>query len=237
VADAHPSSKQPRPRRRSGIVIPRKLKWYHYLAAWSIACGFRAISATWRCSFTDHCGSFTQPRDLVIFAVWHNRLALSMTAWGQWGIDKYPAKGLVALISASHDGGILSLALKSFGVEAVRGSSSRRGAQALLELTSWMERGYNVAITPDGPRGPRYKASSGIISLAQVTGHSIIPVTATIHGKLILKSWDRFQIPLPFARCKIDFGETISVPRDATPEQREELRLELERRLLKFTGD
>jgi lysophospholipid acyltransferase (LPLAT)-like uncharacterized protein len=221
---------------KSGIVVPRRLKWHHHAAAWLIATGGRTLAGTWRCPVIDHYGVFASPPPQVIFAVWHNRLAISMRTW-QWVRKRVPAAGLVALISASHDGGVLSRALKYFDVEAVRGSSSRRGAQALLELTSWIERGYHVAITPDGPRGPRYAVRDGVIALAQVTGLPIVPVSSHVKGKICTKSWDRFQIPVPFARCEIRLGQLLTVPRDLTDSERKNVKSELQRRLTELTED
>lgn len=140
---------------------------------------------------------------------------------------RYPRK-LAALVSASKDGALLAAVLGKFGVEQVRGSSSRRGPQALLELTTRGERGYDLAVTPDGPKGPRYIAQPGVISLAQVTGFPIIPVTCNTHRKVCLKSWDGFQIPLPFSRCELILNKPILVAREAGPERREQLRQELE---------
>jgi lysophospholipid acyltransferase (LPLAT)-like uncharacterized protein len=172
-----------------------------------------------------------------IACLWHNRLALSMWIWKH--LRRYCAfsAGLVALISASHDGGILARVLRFFKVEAVRGSTSRRGAQALLELTSWTDRGYVIAITPDGPRGPRYRVHDGILALAQVSGRPIVPVSSKVGWKLCLKSWDRFQVPLPFARCEVRIGEPLIVPRHATDQERESLRHELTRRMMELTSD
>ena len=119
----------------------------------------------------------------------------------------------------------------------MRGSSSRRGAQALLELTTWIERGYDVAITPDGPRGPCYIVQNGPIGLAQVTGMPVIPAAYNLKWKIQLKSWDRFQIPLPFAYVNFYFGEPMTIPRDITDAQKEALRLELQRRILELTKD
>jgi lysophospholipid acyltransferase (LPLAT)-like uncharacterized protein len=223
--------------RKSGVVVPRQLKWQHHVAAWLIQAGIRCFSATWRCTFADPHRVFDSARGPMIFCLWHNRLALSMKAWNHWGKEKVPASGLVALISASHDGGVLARALRYFNVEAVRGSSSRRGAQALLELTTYTERGYHIAITPDGPRGPRYVINDGIIALAQLSGLPIIPVSVHIRGKLTMKSWDRFQIPLPFARCELKFGQLIYVPKDVAETQRVELKDELQRRMMALTTD
>ncbi len=98
----------------------------------------------------------------------------------------------------------------------------------MLELTSHAELGYDLALTPDGPKGPRYVAQGGVIALAQVTGMPIIPVTCNTGWKISLKSWDRFQIPLPFSSCEIILKEPILVSRDADETKREELRIALE---------
>jgi hypothetical protein len=144
---------------------------------------------------------------------------------------------MAAMISASRDGGVLANVVERFGIQPIRGSSSRRGPQALLEATTWMERGYNIVITPDGPRGPVYQIQDGIVHLAQLTGHPIIPTSNFTRWKIRLRSWDRFQIPLPFARCQAYYGEPILVPRDATEAQREELRAKLETTMRAITKD
>jgi lysophospholipid acyltransferase (LPLAT)-like uncharacterized protein len=211
---------------RKGLVVPhvpRRLQRVAAVLAFTLE---RLVTATLRYEWRDASGLMDSASARpVIFCIWHNRLALSMVVH-----RKYPRK-LAALISASKDGALLSAVLNKFGVLAVRGSSSRRGPQALLELTSQAERGYDVAITPDGPRGPRYAVQEGVISLAQVTGRSIVPVTWNTSWKICVKSWDRFQIPLPFARCEMVLNQPIVVPRNASDAEREELRAELERSL------
>jgi lysophospholipid acyltransferase (LPLAT)-like uncharacterized protein len=149
---------------------------------------------------------------------------------------RYPRK-LAALVSASKDGALLAAVLGRFGVEQVRGSSSRRGPQALLELSSHAKRGYDLAVTPDGPRGPRYIVQNGVIALAQVTGLPIIPVTCNTQRKICLKSWDGFQIPLPFSRCELILNEPIFVSRQADQAKREEHRSELQSRLCRNSID
>jgi lysophospholipid acyltransferase (LPLAT)-like uncharacterized protein len=145
--------------------------------------------------------------------------------------------GLAALVSASKDGALLARILEDFGVQAVRGSSSRRGPQALLELTTWADRGYDLAITPDGPRGPCYIVQEGVMSLAQLTSLPVIPVSSELRPRIRLRSWDRFQIPLPFGKCVIRIGEPIRVPREATDQEREALRERLEQRLRALGSD
>lgn len=215
--------------------MPRKLTWRHHLAAWAIAATARALSLTWRVRFIDPHGVLREPPQ-IIGAIWHNRLALCTTIWKRTELST-SGRGMAALISASHDGGILSQVIGRFGMTAVRGSSSRRGAQALLEMTSHIQRGYHGAITPDGPRGPCYSVHPGIIGLAQVTGVPIMPVSGCIRGKFVFKSWDRFQLPLPFARCDIRIGELLHVPKTADEAERENLRLELQKRLMAITED
>jgi len=145
--------------------------------------------------------------------------------------------GLAALVSASKDGALLAAILKTFGVQPVRGSSSRRGAQALVELTSWAERGYDLAITPDGPRGPCYVVQEGAIALAQVTGLPLIPASYSVSWKLRAKSWDRFIVPLPFARCEVVIGKPLYVPREVNDAERQELRKQLEQELCSISRD
>ncbi len=225
------------PAKGSRVVVPRQLKLRHHLGAFLLYVGFRLFSFTWRCRYVDPHGFLNQPARSVIYCSWHNRLALSMTIWERVRRKAGPPSKLAALISASHDGGLLAKALSYFQVEAVRGSSSRRGAQALLELTSYTDQGYSVAITPDGPRGPRYVVRDGIIALAQLTGSPIIPVSVHIRGKLVLKSWDRFQVPWPFARCEIRIGMPLHIPREPTEERRTALKEELQRRMMELTED
>lgn len=144
---------------------------------------------------------------------------------------------MAGMVSASRDGGLLARVLEHFDIEPVRGSSSRRGGQALREMVSWAESGYDLAITPDGPRGPCYTVQDGVISTAQLTGLPIVPVSYHLIWKIRSKSWDRFQIPLPFTRCEITVGKTMRVPRETSDAEREELRKQLEAELLAITRD
>jgi lysophospholipid acyltransferase (LPLAT)-like uncharacterized protein len=148
-----------------------------------------------------------------------------------------PTQGLAVMVSASKDGGFLTAILECFQVRPVRGSSSRRGPQALLELTTWAERGYDLALTPDGPRGPRYEVQDGVTSLGQVTGLPIMPCSWNLGWKLQVKSWDGFQIPLPFSRCEMIFEKPIRISREASDAERETLRRQLESTLRQMSKD
>ncbi len=228
----------PKKRKSSGVVVPRAPRWYQRLGAWLVFVVLRAMAATLRCKWHDRSEYFVGPAPgPVIYGIWHNRLAVSMKMYYGYFKPRNRTSGLAALVSASKDGGFLASILECFKVQPVRGSSSRRGPQALLELTTWAERGYDLAITPDGPRGPRYVVQEGIISLAQITGLPIIPVSCHLNWKFCLKSWDRFQIPLPFAGCEMIFEKPIHIPREATDAEREALRKQLERTLREISKD
>lgn len=230
-----PEPKPYLPVRKSGIVVPHPLKWYQQLLASMVFLLIRAVAAT--CRFQWHYFEPQHPEGPRIFCTWHNRLPFSLLMHVNY-IQRYKvSRKLAAIVSASKDGGVVARVLEHFGVQPVRGSSSRRGAQALLELTSWIERGYDVAITPDGPRGPCYTVQAGAIGLAQMTGLRVIPAAYNLKWKIRLKSWDRFQIPLPFARVNFYFGEPLTIPRDCSDEEKEALRLELQRRILALTKD
>ena len=222
----------------SGLVVPRPLRWHQQLAAWTIYTLIRSVAATIRFEWRDQSGLLPGDRtQTVIFCIWHNRLALAPIPYHKYVKHNVPSRNLAALASASQDGGVLARVLEHFGMQAVRGSSSRRGPQALLELTSWAERGYDLAITPDGPRGPCYVVQEGVMSLAQITALPIIPFSCHLQWKLRPRSWDRFQIPLPFSRCEMILEKPIRVPREASDSRREDLRQELENTLRDISRD
>ena len=225
-------------RQSNGIVVPYAPEWYQRLAAWLIVAMIRAVALTLRFRWRDSSGHLVGPvPGTAIYCAWHNRLVLSMVAYHGYIKKHKSTRGIAAMVSASKDGGFLTAILECFNVQPVRGSSSRRGPQALLELTTWAERGYDLAITPDGPRGPRYQVQDGVMSLAQVTGLPIIPFSYYLKWKLQVKSWDRFQIPLPFSRCEMALDKAIRVPREATDEEREELKMQLEKALRNISRD
>jgi lysophospholipid acyltransferase (LPLAT)-like uncharacterized protein len=170
----------------------------------------------------------------VIVCFWHNRI-LGIT----FAFDRiYPKKraGVTVLTSPSKDGEILAQLVGAFGMKAVRGSSSRRGSRALLELVKLIRSGRDIAITPDGPRGPRYSLGPGIILLAQTTGARIVPAHASFSRCVRMKTWDGFIIPLPFSKVSVTIGEALAIPAELTVEEFEAKRKNLED-LLKHAAD
>lgn len=147
----------------------------------------------------------------VIYAVWHNQQLFLL----------YPYKGqkIAPLISQSSDGEYIARCLPKFGMLAVRGSSSRGGARALIHLMHAARDGYSPMLTPDGPRGPIYKVQSGILFLAKKTGLPIIPVGTALSHKIKVGSWDKMRVPLPFGKTALTYGKIVRVKDDADMER------------------
>ncbi len=177
------------------------------------------------------------PHQPLVLTSWHNRLAMACPLYTAYFRGRQPERRMAAMVSASKDGAFLSAILQAFEIQPIRGSSSRRGSRALRELSVWARKGYDVALTPDGPRGPKYKAQDGALLLGQLTGLPLVPVGYRFSRKWTLRSWDAFQIPFPFARCDVIIGPALHVPRKCSAEEREILRGELETRLLAISQD
>jgi len=195
------------------------------LLGWLLRLLVTFIGATIRWRIEDPAGVLRQPlHDPLIFAFWHNRIFLMPYLFRKYWRRRQRAQ-VAVLVSASKDGEKLVRILEQFDLVCVRGSSSRRGGQALVELTHLVQEGYDIGITPDGPRGPKYKAHDGAIRLAQVTGTSIIPVSYSLDWKYVFpRAWDNFLLPVPFARATLRIGAPLRVSR----EDGENKRLELE---------
>lgn len=142
-----------------------------------------------------------------IYAVWHNQQLFLL----------YPYKGqkIAPLISLSKDGEYIARLLPKFGMRAVRGSTSKGGARALIHLLHAAQEGYRPMLTPDGPRGPVYKVHPGILFLAKKTGFPIVPVGTALSHKFTVGSWDRMRIPLPFGKTALTYGKAVYVKDDA----------------------
>ena len=160
----------------------------------------------------------------VIFALWHNRIFAMPYARPKLS----PDREVCVLTSASKDGAILETAVRAFGLTAVRGSSSRRGAAALVALRRKLTSGATVTITPDGPKGPCYKVQPGVVKLAQASGAPIVVVSVTYTSCWRFKSWDRFCLPKPFSKVLVKLEEGIEVPKEVSDDEFEAERMKLE---------
>jgi lysophospholipid acyltransferase (LPLAT)-like uncharacterized protein len=148
----------------------------------------------------------------VILAMWHGRMLCP--------VPLYKGQDFTILVSASGDGDLSEALLRGFGYDVVRGSASRGGASALRKMLAALGRGSTLAVTPDGPRGPRHSVNPGPAWIARATGHPILPAGYACTPRRELSSWDRYSIPKRGARVVASYGEPIYVARSA---QRQEL--------------
>jgi len=148
-----------------------------------------------------------------------------------------PAKPIHMLISEHRDGRLIADTVAHFGIETVTGSSSKGGAGALRAMVKHLKAGHCVGVTPDGPRGPRMRATEGIIATARLSGAPIIPATYSAAAGRNLGSWDRFLVAWPFTRGVIVWGEPLSVDKDADADAMETARRTLEERLNAITAE
>lgn len=139
--------------------------------------------------------------DSVIFPCWHDQLLLIVFG--------YPGQHAILLISPSKDGELLTRTMKYFGHDTVRGSSSRGGRAAFKELLTLCKGKLDIALTPDGPRGPRHELKDGVIQLARLSGRPVIPLAFACSRGHRFKSWDRFILPYPFSRGVYSYGEPL----------------------------
>ncbi len=165
-----------------------------------------------------------------IVAFWHGRLLMMPYAWRR-------GRAMNMLISQHRDGDLIAKTIGHFGLGTVRGSSRHGGAGALRSLVRALARNNYAGVTPDGPNGPRMRASDGIISVARLSGAPIIPVAFGASRRTILKTWDRFVVPLPFSRGVFVWGEPIRVARDADADALEAARKDVEDRLNAVTHE
>lgn len=188
-----------------------------------------ALGATLRytVSETHHYASLRESGRPVIYIFWHSRLIpLAHLHRGQ---------GIVALVSRHRDGEYLSRVIRRRGFEVARGSSTRGGTEGLRELVRWARRGHDIAITPDGPKGPARHLKLGALTLGRVTGLPLVPAAAAVSPAWRARSWDRFVVPAPFARVHVRYAAPIAIPRDASDEELDALRLRAESELNRIT--
>lgn len=188
----------------------------------------RLLFATLRLRVEDKAGFLANPPAFpVIVTFWHNRILAITVAH----MRRYPhrrRKGVTVLTSPSRDGEILAQLMARFRMGSIRGSSSRRGSRALMECVSWLKAGGDLAVTPDGPKGPRYTLGPGLILLAQATDARILPLHVKFSRAFEVKSWDGFRIPFPFSRLDVTVGSYETIPPTPTPEAFEAERLRIE---------
>jgi len=210
-----------RPLARDGVTAAdsafrRRWTWrtraWVVLAGWAIALVLRALHWTLRVRLVDHGGAFAGRRrgDRVVAAFWHDGIPLipAMVTRLRW-------PGTVAVMLSWHrDAEIAAQAMRHLGLRAVRGSATRGWLGALRGLLAAAARGDDVVMVPDGPRGPRRRAKDGAVQLARATGLPLIAIGASARPARRLGSWDRMQLPSPFARLALVMSAPIELPAD-----------------------
>lgn len=182
-----------------------------------------ALGRTWKFETEGYEAIRNEPRS-VIFAGWHGRTIVAAIF--------FRGQGVWTIISLSRDGEMQNRIFQRFGFNTVRGSTGREGVKALIECIRVLKPGgARMAFTPDGPRGPSGIVQDGIIQMAQKSGALVVPVGVSASRRWLVRSWDRFMVPKPFARTVMIFGEPIEIPKDAPPEIAESARRLLESEL------
>ena len=153
-----------------------------------------------------------------ILAFWHECILGALHS--RW------RKPTTAMISRSKDGEIVARVVHLYGATTARGSSNRGGSGAFRDILRDVKEGKNIAVTPDGPKGPRRMVKEGVVQAAKVTGLPVIPFHFTAKSKKLLRSWDRMIVPRPFSKAVYVYGKPIEVPRDGDVE---EWRLKIEK--------
>lgn len=187
----------------------------------------RVLGATWRIR-TQGPDPLVADHAPVVAAFWHRNVLIASYY--------YRGRGFSVAVSRSRDGDRIAALLSALGYQTPpRGSSTRGGAAALLELVRQVDSGTTVSLQSDGPQGPPRVSKVGIVSLSRLTGRPITPVSFGARPCLRFRSWDGTLLPLPFAKVVCRYGEPLSVPADADEAEEEAWRAELDRALNDLT--
>lgn len=200
------------------------------LVTWIVPAILRLIGRTLRETSTYEEGAIQSLDEVYpgIFPFWH-RCVLPATWLYR---NQHPA----VMTSQSRDGEFIARVIRRFGFVPVRGSSSRGGQRALLEMNQLLKEGHAVAFTIDGPRGPRYVAKKGPVLLARMSGAAITAFYVAVEHAWVLNTWDRLVIPKPFSRIYVRFARKIFVPPDADDAAMELYHAEMQAALDRITA-
>jgi len=178
----------------------------------------------WRVDGLEHLDAILTSGRQPVMAFWHGRI-LPATYY-------FRRRGIVVITSDNFDGEWIGRIIERFGYGTARGSTSRGGLKAMLKLVREMEAGKPAGFTVDGPRGPARVVQPGAIWLARETGNPVLPFHLEASAHWTARSWDRTQVPKPFSTVALAVGEPLAIAPDATVDQLELARIEVERRLI-----
>jgi lysophospholipid acyltransferase (LPLAT)-like uncharacterized protein len=196
---------------------------------WLLGLILRAWGRTLRVQLDPSTSVLLEQREPAVVMFWHNRLFFAARMLRLFGRER----PVVGLVSASRDGAALSRFMSFLGVRTIRGSTSRFGREAVHALINELRAGNDVVVTPDGPRGPMYDMKPGSLLAARRARAPILMIGISCRACWAVRSWDRFRIPLPFARVVVR-GDRIEI---ASLEDGPEPLARLRRRLLTVNGD
>ena len=199
---------------------------------WTLVRIIGLMRRTLRIRYNDPAGVVEsgEPRP-VVFLFWHNRILFTPGCF-----PVHLRRNVAVLVSASRDGQYAADFARLFGLNVVRGSSSRGGMRALRELKRTLDSGTSIVIPVDGPRGPRYEIQPGAAFLSQVCGCPLVPIVLNAPSRWELKSWDKTQIPKPFSCLEVRVGEPFLLPPECAKD-REKAAAVLKERMLSITDD
>ncbi len=202
------------------------------IACWITAQYIRLVAATgrWETVRGHIPEAYWKEGKPFILAFWHGRLLMMPRGWTG-------GKTIHMLISQHRDGQLIARTVSHFGIKTIAGSTSKGGASALRAMLKTLKGGGYVGITPDGPRGPRMRASDGVVSVARMSGVPVIPATFGVTKRKVLGSWDRFIVAKLFAKGVIVWGEPLEVPKKADKEEMEAARLKVEQALIDICNE
>ncbi|WP_096703873.1 lysophospholipid acyltransferase family protein [Magnetospirillum sp. 15-1] len=188
------------------------------------------LTGRWQVVNGGHAQALWDQGKPFILAFWHGRILMMPKSWRQ-------AVPIHMLISQHRDGQLIARTVSHFGIDTVQGSTTRGGSAALRAMLKFLKNGECVGITPDGPKGPRMRASDGIVAVARLAGVPILPATFATSRRKLLGSWDRFAVALPFSRGVFVWGDPITVPKEADDTAMEAARQAVEDHLNAITRD
>lgn len=159
---------------------------------------------------------FAKKKIPIIYTFWHNRLLYLAYL--------YRKKGVGVMVSQHKDGDYIAGVMQKCKLKAVRGSTTRGGLRALIEIINYVKTGFDIAFTPDGPRGPRYEIQDGVFIAAIRTGFPIVPICWNAKYKKVFNSWDRFILPYPFNKFVVAYADPIYIKnKQEIPKKKKEL--------------
>lgn len=206
--------------------LPRAVYTGFGIVAWM-------LQKTWRIQLIDPCGILTgENHNPIILTAWHNRLLFV-----PFMLPRQLRKRTAILASDSRDGEYAARYMRLFKFKILRGSSSKGGVRALIGLKKELENGFSVALTPDGPRGPKYQVQNGVVALSKMTGRPIVPFGFNATSRWELKGWDKTQIPKPFSRVVMILGDPIYIAQEKNNKWDESWNEQVRQAMLKITED